>query len=89
MAESEIDTKSDTAQADKILDRLVFAALREQTRARRWRVGFMLFFVIYLTVVTVILFTGPGDGFVRGGKPDGEKHTVDFKGLTGFEILQH
>ncbi len=31
-----------------VVDRLVFAALREQTRARRWRIGFMLFFIIYL-----------------------------------------
>ena len=76
MAESESDTKSSTAQDDKIVDKLVFAALREQTRARRWRVGFMLFFVIYLTVVTIVLFTGRGDGFTVGGKPDGEKHTA-------------
>ena len=76
MADSEIDTKSTDSQSDKIVDKLVFAALREQTRARRWRVGFMLFFVVYLSVVTMVLFAGRGDGFTVGGKPDGDKHTA-------------
>ena len=76
MIDSEKEGNSSSAQADKIVDKLVFAALREQTRARRWRIFFMMFFVIYLSVVTIVLFTGCGDGFVTGGKPDGEKHTA-------------
>ena len=43
-------------EGQTVVDRLVFAALREQTRARRWRVGFMLFFIGYLSVVTTMLF---------------------------------
>ena len=75
MAEPDTDTKSTPTQSDKIVDKLVFAALREQTRARRWRVFFMLFFVVYLTVVTVVLFAGR-DEYALGGAPDGEKHTA-------------
>jgi protease-4 len=65
-----------------VVDRLVFAALREQTRARRWRIGFMLFFIIYLTVVTVVGFSKSGGGFMIGGEADGEKHTAVVK-LSG------
>jgi protease-4 len=65
-----------------VVDRLVFAALREQTRARRWRIGFMLFFVIYLTVVTVMLFARSEGVTVVGGVPDGEKHVALVK-LSG------
>lgn len=69
-------------QEQKIVDKLVFAALREQRRARRWRVFFMLFFIIYLSVVTVVLMTGKDEGFGVAGKPDGEKHTALVK-LSG------
>ena len=55
-----------------VVDRLVFAALKEQTRARRWRVGFMLFFIVYLSVVTTMLVTGQGGGFGAGGEGGGE-----------------
>ena len=64
------------ADNQTVVDRLVFAALREQTRARRWRIGFMLFFIVYLSAVTVMLFTRADDGIAVGGKADGEKHTA-------------
>lgn len=78
MTEQEPDTHASRSTTDqqshKVVDRLVFAALTEQRRARRWRVFFMLFFVGYLSVVTVILL---GD---RAGDAasvaDGEKHTA-------------
>lgn len=77
MAEIEKETASATAddRSHKVVDRLVFAALTEQRRARRWRVFFMLFFVVYLTVVTIMLLSGTDDGL---GYPaaDGEKHTA-------------
>jgi len=47
---SELQSNSDQSPSGKqpanetVVDRLVFAALREQTRARRWRIGFVLFF---------------------------------------------
>jgi protease-4 len=63
-------------QEQTVVDRLVFAALREQTRARRWRIGFMLFFIIYITVVTIVAFNRSSGGFVVGGEPDGDKHTA-------------
>jgi protease-4 len=66
-----------------VVDRLVFAALREQTRARRWRVFFMLFFIVYLTVVSIMLLTGRDDGVGVAGKADGKLHTAVVK-LSGF-----
>jgi protease-4 len=81
MADVETDTKESGKQAQSVVDRLVFAALKEQTRARRWRVGFMLFFIGYLSVVTTILIIGKG-GTGAGGEADGDKHTAVVK-LTG------
>ncbi len=82
MADVENDTNQSATGSDKqaqsVVDRLVFAALKEQTRARRWRVGFMLFFIAYLSVVTLMLFTGKsGDE-----QADGTRHTAVVK-LTG------
>lgn len=76
MAESETNLSVSADKAQRVVDKLVFAALREQTRARRWRIFFMLFFIVYLTVVTIALLSGPDDGYRIGGKPDGEKHTA-------------
>jgi protease-4 len=80
---SEQSGAGDSRQRQAVVDRLVFAALREQTRARRWRIGFMLFFVIYLTVVTSMLFLKGESSFVVGGEADGEKHTAMVK-LSGI-----
>ena len=66
-------------QAQKIIDRLVFAAIKEQTRARRWRVGFMLFFIVYLSVVTIMFFADADDATLA---IDGKKHTALIK-LSG------
>ena len=83
------DTESNQArpaaddQSQKVVDRLVFAALREQTRARRWRVGFTLFFIAYLIFVTFTLMTAGDDGFGVAGEPDGKMHTAVVK-LSGL-----
>ena len=69
-------------QSQTVVDKLVFAALREQTRARRWRVFYMLFFIGYLTVVTFVLLSGKDDSFGVAGKADGDKHTAVVK-LSG------
>ena len=62
------DTDQNSTQGETVVDRLVFAALTEQRRARRWRVFFMLFFVVYLSVVTVMLMrAGDGASGVAGG----------------------
>jgi len=82
MADVETDTNQSATGSGKetqaVVDRLVFAALKEQTRARRWRVGFMLFFIGYVSVITTMLFIGQGDD----EQADGEKHTALVK-LTG------
>ena len=73
-SESRPAGENQSADAQKVIDRLVFASLTEQRRARRWRVFFMLFFIVYLSVVTIMLFAD------RGGDSklavDGEKHTA-------------
>jgi protease-4 len=72
-----------SADNPPIVERLVFAALREQTRARRWRIGFMLFFIVYLTVVTFTIYNNGSESFAAGGEADGEKHTAVVK-LSGM-----
>jgi protease-4 len=83
MSDNESSTSQSSSgndkQTQKIVDRLVFAALKEQTRARRWRVGFMLFFIVYISVVTVVFLTDTGD---MGLEADGDKHTALVK-LSG------
>lgn len=83
MSDNESSTSQSSSgndkQAQKIVDRLVFAALKEQTRARRWRVGFMLFFIVYISVVTVVLLSDTGDMSLEA---DGDKHTALVK-LSG------
>lgn len=84
------DTDSDPNQSappagdqnQRVIDRLVFAALREQTRARRWRIFYMLFFIGYLSVVTLALFASKDEGFDVVGKADGDQHTALVK-LSG------
>lgn len=85
MADYEIDPDRPGASGrnQDVIDRLVFASLREQTRARRWRVFFMLFFVVYLSAVTIILLTGGDGGYGIAGKPDGDRHTAVVK-LSGI-----
>ena len=83
MSDNESSTSQSSSgndkQAQSIVDRLVFAALKEQTRARRWRVGFMLFFIVYISVVTVVFLTDTGDMSLEA---DGDKHTALVK-LSG------
>jgi len=85
MADYEIDPGRPGASGPNqdVIDRLVFASLREQTRARRWRVFFLLFFVVYLTVVTIVLLTGGDNGYDIAGAADGNKHTAVVK-LSGI-----
>jgi len=84
MADYEIDPGRPGASGrnQDVIDRLVFASLREQTRARRWRIFFLLFFVVYLTVVTIVLLTGGDNGYDIAGAVDGNKHTAVVK-LSG------
>jgi protease-4 len=83
MSDNESSTSQSSSgndkQTQKIVDRLVFAALKEQTRARRWRVGFMLFFIVYISIVTVVFLSDTGDMSLEA---DGDKHTALVK-LSG------
>lgn len=77
---ADLETKNTHLESDKaeqpIVERLVFAALKEQTRARRWRVFFMLFFITYISVVTVMVMNSDGAGSIVGGSADGDRHTA-------------
>lgn len=77
------DTDKTPHHGEPVVDRLVFAALREQTRARRWRVFYMLFFIVYLTVITIVLLGDEEDMYGVAGKADGDKHTALVR-LTGL-----
>jgi len=83
-SESELNQTpaSASGQSQNVIDRLVFAGLKEQIRARRWRVFYMLFFIGYLTVVTLVLFIGKDDGGGIAGKASDDKHTALVK-LSG------
>ena len=86
MNESDSRTSPVTGSAaadDPVIERLVFAALREQTRARRWRIGFTLFFIAYLIGVTLTAFSRSGETFGPGGEADGDRHTAVVK-LSGM-----
>lgn len=61
---------------NKMIEKLLFAATREQTRARRWRVGFILFFFAYLVFITAYLISSSNVDYQAGGEADGEKHTA-------------
>ncbi|MFT5397228.1 MAG: protease-4 [Gammaproteobacteria bacterium] len=64
-----------TTRYKEIVHKLAFAALKEQTRARRWRIFFLMFFVVYLTVITSIFLIGDDSGGIVGNA-DGSKHTA-------------
>ncbi len=83
MTDPDKTSKPEPRSRQDVVEKLVFAALREQTRARRWRVFFMLFFIVYLSFVTIALFSEPGDAYGVGGKADGKKHTAVVK-LAGL-----
>jgi protease-4 len=71
---STASSSTDTVEYQAIVKKLAFAALKEQTRARRWRIFFMLFFVGYISVITIVLMTGSGGG--AEATSDGDKHTA-------------
>ena len=61
---------------EQLIERLLFAATREQTRARRWRIFYMLFFIGYLVFITAYLISSSTTDYQVGGEADGEMHTA-------------
>lgn len=51
-----------------VLEKLAFAAMKEQRRARRWGIFFKLLGFAYLTFLIVMLFDWPGDDGLTGSK---------------------
>lgn len=62
-----------------LVNKLAFAALNEQRKARRWGIFFKLLFLLYITVVLLMLVSGDNAG--KGGLPVGD-HTALVE-LTG------
>src|SRR5438477_3855376 len=65
-----------------VLERLAFAALTEQRRARRWGIFFKIFFAIYLLLV---FFWIAGDGL--GSRALSSRHTalIDLEGVIASD----
>ena len=51
-----------------VLEKLAFAALKEQRRARRWGIFFKLLGFAYLTFLLIMLLDWPGDDGLTGSK---------------------
>jgi protease IV len=67
-----------------LLERLAFAALTEQRRARRWGIFFKLFFVVYLLLILVMV---QSDSW--SGKALAKNHTalIDVEGVISADSL--
>lgn len=64
---------------EAMVQKLAFAAITEQRRARRWRIFFLALFFLYLTVLMVVLLDdGEGEFVARGDGAKG-KHTALIK----------
>jgi len=59
---------------EKMVNKLAFAAINEQRRARRWRIFFLFAFFIYLTPI-LLLVLDMGDG-MSGNKGENGEHTA-------------
>ena len=62
MADEDKDWERET------LEKLAFASLQEQKRARRWGIFFKMLTFVYVTFLIVVAFEWRGDGDLTGGK---------------------
>jgi len=78
------ETKLDENWERDILRDLAFATIKEQRRARRWRIFFVLLFFIYL-FVTLLIFVEPD--WLSGDEDAGKKHTalVEVQGIIAAD----
>lgn len=67
-----------------LVTKLAFSALTEQRKARRWGIFFKLLFLLYITIVLVMLVSGDSTG--KGGLPVGD-HTalVELSGVISAD----
>ncbi len=90
MTEKDSDSKApepgrpETSWESDLLQRLAFASLNEQRKARRWGIFFKLFFAIYLLVVLLLLLSDN-----LGGKALAKRYTalVDLDGAIAANEL--
>ena len=88
MSDSSDNQRAGGAAADPAWERetireLVFAALKEQRRARRWSVFFRLAFLGYFVVLLVMVISSGGDGLTESA----DRHTalVELNGVIASE----
>ena len=67
-----------------LVTKLAFSALTEQRKARRWGIFFKLLFLLYITIVLLMLVSGDNTG--KGGLPVGD-HTalVELSGVISAD----
>lgn len=70
-----MSNSTDNTDYESIVQRLAFAAIKEQRRSRRWRIFFILLFFAYITIVGIVLIAdGGGVGSIQGSEEG--KHTA-------------
>ncbi len=79
MAEQQSDsTQKNSGWERELLERLAFASLSEQRKARRWGIFFKLFFAIYLLVLLVLSLS---DKWGQGGLGSRYSALIDLEGV--------
>ncbi len=68
----------------ELVNKLAFSALKEQRKARRWGIFFKLFFLLYFTIILIMLLSDESTG--KSGLPLGD-HTalVELSGIISAD----
>ena len=61
---------------EKMVNKLAFAAINEQRRARRWRIFFLFLFFAYLTPVLFVVLNMGDDGYSEANGEGDKQHTA-------------
>ena len=61
---------------EKMVNKLAFAAINEQRRARRWRIFFLFLFFAYLTPVLFVVLNMGDEGYSDANGEDDKQHTA-------------
>ena len=61
---------------EKMVNKLAFAAINEQRRARRWRIFFLFLFFAYLTPVLFVVLNIGDEGYSDANGEDDKQHTA-------------
>lgn len=70
------DEKMPDPNYEKMVNKLAFAAINEQRRARRWRIFFLFLFFAYLTPILYTVLTMGDDSYADANGEDDKQHTA-------------